>query len=473
MSIINQRLFLPLALLLGVCVSFPSPIWGQAESPAESVLHLSLDECVEMALANNSNLLQNRYTRAIAEAGVDGQLSNFLPTISTGYGFSQSVTGPREGSILDPSTGELISTLGESRTSSSQRVNANLRMDVFDLGNFARLSASRNGARAAKLNYTHLKNQTAFQARQSYLNLLKSIELLEVQQEQIRVSEESFRRSETLYEIGSAPLSDMLGARASLEQARVVLINRRNSVAVVTANLAFTLGLSPDVEIVPEEAPLDLTPAPLTYKQALSRAKESNPDLIAQSYTMRQSKDQLRATEAGIRQPSVSLSAGYGWTLGRDDDFSGLEDLFLKNYSYSFGLNVSFPVFNGLSAENNIKTQKLRYLQSQEQLRRDERDLALRIKQIFLDLERLRLSVEANKAAVLAAEEDYSLQTERYNLGASTFLERQQAQVRLFGARSDLVQASYDYQIELARLEYEMGGPVSGDVQAPEREEDE
>jgi len=446
-----------IAVLFLACTGLPA--FGQMDMPPEKALDLSLDQCVDMALQNNSQLRRNRFDRDIAQAQIDNALSNFLPSLSSSYGFSQSVTGPRDGSIIDPSTQQLITSLGESRTSSSQSVGGNLNMTMFSFSNFANLSASRNGARAAELNYTNSKNQIAFLATQNYLNLLKSIRLLEVQQEQIRVSEESFRRSETLYEIGSAPLSDVLGARATLERARVELINRDNTVQVNTANLAFSLGLSPDVRIVPEEASLELTPAAVTYKEALAAALDDNPNLKAQSFSMRQSKDQLRSIQSGVRHPTVSLRGGYNWNLSRDDDFGGIEDLFLKNYTYSFSLSVNFPIFNGLSTENSVKIQKLRYLQSQEQLKQDQRNLGLEIKRVYLNLERLRKSVQANEAAVEAAQEDYNLQTERYNLGASTFLERQQSQVSLFSARSDLVQASYDYQIELARLEQALGHP--------------
>ena len=59
-----------------------------------------------------------------------------------------------------------------------------------------------------------------------------------------------------------------------------------------------------------------------------------------------------------------------------------------------------------------------------------------------------------------ASEEAFKLQDQRYNFGAGTFLERQQAQLGLFQARNSHVQAQYDYQIEVARLEGELGGPL-------------
>ena len=60
----------------------------------------------------------------------------------------------------------------------------------------------------------------------------------------------------------------------------------------------------------------------------------------------------------------------------------------------------------------------------------------------------------------MAAEESAKIVQERYSLGAGTVLERLQAQSSLFQARSSLVQAIYNYYIQLAQLELAMGGPA-------------
>mgnify|MGYP001250403242 CR=1 FL=1 len=108
-----------------------------------------------------------------------------------------------------------------------------------------------------------------------------------------------------------------------------------------------------------------------------------------------------------------------------------------------------------------MKIQRLSYLRDQQILDQTLRQKALDLKQSFLNLGRLDNSIEANKAAVLFSEEEFKLQDESFKLGAGTFLERLRAQQDLFNAKNLLVQAQYDYQIELARLEQTLGGSLS------------
>ena len=83
------------------------------------------------------------------------------------------------------------------------------------------------------------------------------------------------------------------------------------------------------------------------------------------------------------------------------------------------------------------------------------------MRRTLLRLQQLRRSIEANEANVVAQEQDFRLQDEAYNFGAGTFLNRQQAQLQLFSARSDLVRARYDYQIQIATLEELLGMPLA------------
>jgi outer membrane protein TolC len=65
--------------------------------------------------------------------------------------------------------------------------------------------------------------------------------------------------------------------------------------------------------------------------------------------------------------------------------------------------------------------------------------------------------MEAQEIAVEAQEENFKLQEEKYNFGGGTFLERLTAQRDLFDARNNLVQVKYNYLIQMAQLENELG----------------
>ena len=445
-------------LLATIAAVISSPVAAEEEASRE--MHLSLSECVGIALGNNTAITQSRFSREVAVARIDQDRNAFLPTLGSSYRISRSVTGPREGAIFDQTTQTIVTTLGEDRVGGSQSVGSTLSFTIFNAAHFANLSASKKSARAAEMDLSGVRQQTILQVKQRYFTLLQRIEQLDLAKEKVSVSEESLRRSNTLYEIGSTAISDVLSTQSQLEQDRVDLITRENDVDIARSQLAFSLGLSPDVNIYPTETAFPVAAPPITYEESQRRALEGNPEILAQQHRMLASRDQLKATKYNVRFPRISGSAGYGWQLNRGESFAGVEDLFVKNYSYSAGINISLPIFNGLNTVNTVKMQKLEYLRSREQLDQAKRQRRMDIRLSFLNLERLRRSIAANEAAVKAAEEAFRLQDQRYNLGGGTFLDRQTAQFQLFTARNQLVQARFQYQIELAQLEQHVGGPL-------------
>ncbi len=451
------------ALLFTIAAVLSTPV--AAEETTTKDMHLSLSECIEIALANNTEIAQSRFSREIAVARIDQSRNSFLPQLSSNYGLSRSITGPREGAIFDQTTQTIITTLGEDRVGGSQSVGSSLSISIFNAATFANLAANKKTARAAEMDLSVSRQQTTFQVKQRYFTLLQRIEQFDLAKEQVSVSEESLRREKTMYEIGSRTIADVLSAESQLAGDRVALIARENDVAIARAQLGFSLGLSPDVNISPTEKTFSVSPPPITYRESLERAEKGSPQILAQRHRMLASRDALKATKYNVRFPSVTGSAGYSWRLNQGDSFAGVSDLFVKNYSYNAGISVRIPIFNGLNTVNTVKIQKLEYLRSREQLDQAKRQQAMDIRLSFLNLERLRRSITANEAAVKATEENFRLQDQRYNLGGGTFLERQQAQLQLFSARNQLVQDRFQYQIELAQLEQHVGGSL---VQADE-----
>ena len=431
---------------------------------ARREMRLSLNECVEISLTSSAQIEQDKYTVAVSETQVDNARNSFFPTSSNmSWRINRSVSGPREGQVLDQTTGTLVQLLGEDRIGGGQSFSiGGLTMPIYDGSIISQLSSAKNNLMQAQMQQAGNRQTIIFQTKQRYFQLLQAIKLLEVQQERVRVSEESLRRAETLYEIGSAAILQVTNARSNLAGLRATLIQRENAVFIAQSNLAFTMGLGTDVDIIPSEEEFELLSPKYSFIDALSIALKEHPDILGSKYGMLASRDTYNATKKGLYHPRITMNMGnYSWSIGKDEEFGGIEDLFLKNYGYSLSLNVTMPLFN-FNTSNNLKRQKLQYLLSQERLDQTKRQKAVILQQRYLNLERFRRLIEANEVAVEAAEENFKLEEERYNFGGGTFLERLTAQRDLFDARNNLVQSKYNYLIEMANLENEIGTPVVG-----------
>ena len=147
----RYRFSLIVGSLVLVCVIGPAQTPGQEEMEVAQIeeLRLTLSDCVHLALDQNTLIVQGKYTRDLEDTGIDFARNAFLPRLSTSWRISRTISGPREGQFLDPSTGLLTTTVGESRTSGNQNVSGSMSMSVFDASDFARLSASKNGYRAS------------------------------------------------------------------------------------------------------------------------------------------------------------------------------------------------------------------------------------------------------------------------------------------------------------------------------------
>ena len=438
---------------------------ASAQEPQRE-MRLTLGECVEIALTNNAQIEQDKYTVAISETQVDNARNGFFPSVSNmSWGISRGVQGPREGQVLDQTTGTLVQLLGEDRITGGQNFRVGgLLMPIYDGQLISQLSSAKKALMQTQMQQIGNRKDIVYQTKQRYFQLLQAIKLLELQQERVRVSEESLRRAETLYEIGSAAILQVANAKSNLAATRAILIQRENDVSLARLSLAFTMGLGTDVDVIPAEEEFELLPPKYSYRDALSIALEKHPDILGSKYGMLAARDDYNATRKGLYHPRITMStSAYSWSIGKDEDFGGLEDLFLKNYNYSFSINASIPLFN-FNTSNALKRQKLQYLRSQEQLDQAKRQRALNVRQRYLNLERFRRLVEANEVAVEAAEENFKLEEERYNFGGGTFLERLTAQRDLFDARNDLVQSKYNYLIEMANLENQVGTPVAGNA---------
>lgn len=415
---------------------------------------LSLEECVNVALEKNPEILQQEFNQKITGRDEWIAASNFLPQASIGMGYDHSVIGPSSSYRIDSQTGILVPVQTSEVESWGSSARASVQQTFFNGGyNYFNYKQSRQLKKAADFGFEDTKQSIIYTVKERYYNLLMREKLLEVSEESMKSAEESFKQADAMYQVGKVPKSDVLTAQVQLEQSRLDLIEAQNMLSIAKASLNQVLGFQVDDEIgivdnldVPEESNID-------YETAMTSSMTSHPSLLKSQFNVKAAKSGI-GMAASQFLPTVSGYFQYNWN---HRDFDQISNMFDKDYNWQMGLSLSLPIFDGFSRIAQTSKAKLNYHWNEEVLSQTKRSIALEVKEAFFNMNQAKRKITVAKSGKEAANENLRLNQEKYNLGAGTMLDLITAQVQFSTANSDYIQSLYSYKLGVARLQKAMG----------------
>lgn len=412
---------------------------GQELPPITPLDSVTMAEAVDRAMEVNSQMVQARTSLGTAQFGTKQAYASMLPSLSVSSGTSMS-----SAQRYDPSLG---TTLSSQSTSYSAGISSG--MDIFAGGrNLAAVRSARASESAAEANVVTRRFAVALSAKQAYFAVLRTVDLIELSRRAIDQAEQNVAAAERRLEAGRATRSDVLRARLELSNARQGLLDAQAQ----QRTAMFALGRATGVRgPVAARAPESLDPVPLTVSPDALRATVAD-----QAPAVESAVAQVSVAEAGLSQsrasyfPTISLSGGYNWS----NDQLGLAE---GRTSWNTRLNLSYPLFNGLSREASVDRAHAQLTVAQAQADEAVRAAIADLEALLVALELAEQQLAILEESVEVAREDFRVQQERYGLGAATILELVSSQIALLQAEYNLINARYDYQISRAELEALVG----------------
>ena len=427
-------------LLLAALVA---PILVAAQgAPASGARPIALAEAVRLAQQNAPAAVQARGALRTTGAAARSAFGAFLPSLSLNVGANNT-----SGTTVTPQ-GTLIPFSGLP-WSSTQGLSATLPLFT----GFQRLNALR-GARAdeatADANELASRYTVALQVKQQYFAALAAREAEGAAKAQLEAADQQFRAAAARVQAGAATKSDSLRSVIAVGNAKLAMLSAQNSVR--NANAFLTRLVQSPVPVTPVLADT-ADPAPVAVDSAaLLALAEDGP-------AVRASKAQLNGSQAAAKAaiapyyPTVSLTGSYNGTNPQQGYTPGGN----MGYLQRFGLQLSYPLFNGFTREQNVVATRVAEENASAQLR----DALFLSRQNFAQqlglLRTAEQQIQIQRATVAAADEDLRVQTQRYTLGASTLLDVLTSQTSLNQARAALIQARFDYRNAKAQLEQLVG----------------
>ena len=453
--------YFPVYVLLSSCVLGPQP--GAPDTPLPSSIRgdsaphglsfgdkswrkvftdATLRSLIERAIANNPDLTAATYRIEIARAQANSARADWFPMLNGSSGGTANYASLNAGQIAP----------GADRTSESYDLSALLSWEIDLWGGIRRSNeAARANLLAAEYQRDAVQTSLVAAMAAAYIELKNLDERLSISKRTAESRQASLKLV-TDRRVGGVSSDLEVGqAEALLGQARVAIPVTEQAIAAKENEIRALLGDYPGS--VARTGSLSNLDDSLYIKGGLpSSLLQRRPDLAAADQAYRSAVAQIGVAEA-LRLPSLSLT-GSGGLLSRDLD-NLLEG---KSGIYSVGPRLVGPIFDagrGKARSDAAKAQASEALANHERAAKqafreaaDSINSHLKTGQISKELTSL---VDSNRKVATVA-------NDRFQGGASSYLEVLDAERSLFNSELELADARRDRLLSVVRAYRALGG---------------
>lgn len=267
---------------------------------------------------------------------------------------------------------------------------------------------------------------------------------------------------------------NLLEIEAQLANEELQVVNSQNRIQLAYLNLYQLLEL-PMAQSFKVEKPLipDLNTTPVNYNslEIFRNAIQTRPEILASQLRVESAQSQL-AQAKGAQFPRLTFGANYynnyndNYFRAIDNDPAKsevipLKDQLTNNKRYGFGLTLNIPIFNRLQVRTGISNAQLQISDYEFRLQTARNTLQKEIEQAYTNaIAALKRYVSSEKA-VDSSEEAFRYTEEKFNVGMVTTVEYNQIKNNLTAARSQLLQARYEYIFRTKILDFYNGVPIT------------
>ena len=420
-----------------------------------AVIELSLDKAIEIALSDNptikvANLEIERYDYVRKQA-----LSSLYPQIDASAQYTLS--------LRRQEMAENLSFGGKN----TFNVAGTLSLPLFVPSVYRQLKMTRTQMATAVESARANRIDLVASVRAAYYNVLLAEQSLQVLNEAIATTQRVVDDTRSLYENGLAPEYDYLTAQVQLSNLKPQVLQAQNAIDITKLQLKMYLSL-------PEELSLSISGSLDGFRDIVLLEEDYTADL-SENTTLRNldlNRELLEHQEKLIQTTRMPTIAAFGQIsyIGQERvDLGGLlggggsaggsvnQSKFWWQYPISIGAQISIPIFAGFKKTNQLR--EVRNQIAQLNIQRDyaEQGLKVQVQQSINTLLTARETMLSNELVVEQAQKAYDISLTRYNAGAGTILELNNAQLSLTQAQLNYSQSIYDYLSAEAQYKKTLG----------------
>ncbi len=427
---------------------------GITTAQAQSPRVLTFEEAIQLALKRNVDLRKAETGLSLQSENILRERADFLPDLNIFANPSQ-----RYGLSFDQTTGRVVQ-----QDYRSFGINASSSLNLFNgFADVATLKQAEYQLESSRYALQRTRQLTLSEVANRFLQVLLDAQLIKIQEENLDAQKQQLLRTQELVAAGVRPPADLYQQQANVANAELQLINARRNHEVSKMRLLQALQLNPaeSYTVLSPSIPEKPTFVEYDLETLIQKAHTNRPDLKAQEARLRADRQNIRAARAGY-YPRVTFNAGGGSNYTSlatqfNPELDFWEQIWNRNRGASLTLSINIPIFDRFLTRRAVKQAQVQYENDRIDLENLRNQIAMDVKQAYLDYQTAYKRLEVSDRQVEAARLALQAEEERYNVGQATLIELSQARANYVRAISERAQALYTFIFQQKLLELQTG----------------
>ncbi|RLD63286.1 MAG: hypothetical protein DRJ01_04100 [Bacteroidetes bacterium] len=418
-----------------------------------------LQKCINYALDNNIQIKKQKLNSEISENNLKQSKYNLLPSLNGSASHSFSF-----GKTADMSSYQYVDQKFQSGNMALQA-----QVNLFNgLRDYNAVKQNEFNLLASLQDVEKAKNDISLNIVSAYLQILFNKEALSNSENELEITKQQVERTKKLVDAGNLAKGSLLEIISQQATEKVSVINNKNQLNMSYLTLTQMLDLDSigNFEIeVPELSISNIGEIPV-IDTIYAQAENNFPQIKSAKYRMKGSEKNLLISK-GQRYPQLSLRGSYYSRyseLAKDPldptaDYSYKDQL--GDYAGSqISFSLSIPIFNKFAVKTSVDNAKISLLSAKYDYDLTKQQVYKDIQQAISDANAALESYQARKEALVSMEESFKYTQQKFNLGLVNSLDFNTSKNNLNKAKSDLLQAKYQYIFKLKILDFYQGKQI-------------
>lgn len=414
----------------------------------------TLEQCITYAQEHNLTLKQQALNVDRAKNQLELKKLDLLPNLNASSSYTT-----RMGRVRNDFDYEISDI-----TTRFSDVNVSSTTPVFE--GFAKRKSIEKGRidwQAALKDVEKAENDLALNITALFIQILFDQELLQSAQQQLEVTNLQMKRTGILVQNDKLPQGSLLEMNSMVARELMNVTSLENNLTMSLLDLAQALDLEEVIDFniqkpdLPEYTAMESLQDDYIYQIAVNTL----PQIAASEMRLESGQKDVEIAR-GYLWPRLSFSAGWGTSVSKYRNEPGFDFAreFEDNAFQYYGLNLSIPIFNGLTTRKSVTSAKIGSLNARYELEKQKLMLRKEIQQAQADAVAALRQYRAGAAAVESYQESFSYTEKRFNLGLVNSVDYNVAKTDYSKAESDFIQARYTYFLRKKILDFYQGKPL-------------